>query len=106
MYSMTGLSATGLFLLGGQVFFYSLLLTWHWAVGSQVQRLQPPGTRMALPRRILRDVISLLLLFQLLQTLLDIPYFFYGVQKLREILSGGSNLGDYGLLWRSTDLSL
>jgi hypothetical protein len=102
MYSMTGLSVIGSFLLVGQVFFCSLLLTWHWAVGSLAQRSSQAGTLTGLLLRILRDVISLLLLYQLLLTLSDIPYFFYGVQKLREISLDGSNLGDSGILWRST----
>ena len=30
-------------------------------------------------------------------------FFYFGVLKLRAISSGGSNLGDSGLLWRSTE---
>ena len=44
--------------------------------------------------------------YQLLLTLSDIAYFSYGVQKLRATSSVGANLGDSGLLWRSTEPSL
>ena len=33
-------------------------------------------------------------------------FFYFGVLSLRGISSGGANLGDSGLLWRSTELSL
>ena len=43
---------------------------------------------------------------QLLLTLWVILFFYFGVLKLRAISSAGSNLGDSGLLWRSTEPSL
>ena len=47
----------------------------------------------------------LLLLYLLLLMLSDILFYSFGVLKLREISSAGSNLGDSGLLWHSTGLS-
>ena len=40
------------------------------------------------------------------QILWVILFFFSGALRLREISSAGSNLGDSGLLWRSTEPSL
>ena len=50
----------------------------------------------------LRALIFLQRLCQLLLMLWVILFFYFGVLKLREISNAGSNLGDSGLLWRST----
>ena len=54
----------------------------------------------------LRVLISLQRLCQRLLMLWVILFFYFGVLKLRAISSAGSNLGDSGLLWRSTEPSL
>ena len=53
----------------------------------------------------LRGLISLRQLCQRLQILWVILFFYFGVLSLKGISSGGANLGDSGLLWRSTGLS-
>jgi hypothetical protein len=105
MSSMIGLSVIGLFLSVGLAFSFSLQLISLLAVGLQEPPLLPVGTPTALRVHILRGVTFLLLLFLLLLMLSDIASYSYGVLKLREISSAGSNLGDSGLLWRSTELS-
>ena len=51
----------------------------------------------------LRVLISLQRLSQRLLMLWVILFFYFGVLSLKGISSGGANLGDSGLLWRSTD---
>ena len=53
----------------------------------------------------LRVLISLQRLSQRLLMLWVILFFYFGVLSLREISSAGANLGDSGILWRSTDPS-
>ena len=106
MFSMTGLSVIGLFLSVGLAFSFSLQLISLLAVGLQEPPLLPVGTPTAWRVHILRALIFLLLLFPLLLMLWDIAFYSYGVLKLREISSAGANLGDSGLLWRSTVPSL
>ena len=50
----------------------------------------------------LRVLIFLQRQCQLLLTLWVILFFYFGVLSLREISSAGANLGDSGILWRST----
>ena len=50
----------------------------------------------------LRALISLRQLCQRLQILWVILFFYFGVLSLKGISSDGVNLGDSGLLWRST----
>jgi hypothetical protein len=100
------LSVIGLFLSVGLAFSFSLQLISLLAVGLQEPPLLPVGTRMALRVHILRGVTFLLLLFLLLLTLSDIAFYSFGVLKHREISSAGSNLGDSGILWRSTEPSV
>ena len=52
----------------------------------------------------LRVLISSRQLCQLLLTLWVILFFYFGVLSLRGTFSGGPNLGDSGILWRSTEL--
>ena len=52
---------------------------------------------------ILRVQIFLRQQFRLLLTLWVILFFFYGVLSLRGTSNVGSNLGDSGILWRSTE---
>ena len=106
MSSMIGLSVIGLFLSVGLAFSFSLQLISLLAVGLQEPPLLPVGTPMAWRVHTLRVLTFLLLLFLLLLMLSDIASFFFGVQKLSEISSVGSNLGDSGLLWHSTVPSL
>ena len=54
----------------------------------------------------LRVLIFLQRLCQRLLMLWVILFFYFGVLSLRGTLSGGANLGDSGLLWRSTEPSL
>ena len=86
-------------------FFFPLLIL-QLGAGSLVllslRRGTPTGWRLV----ILRVLISLQRLCQRLLTLWVILFFYFGVLKLRAISSGGANLGDSGLLWRSTEPSL
>jgi hypothetical protein len=106
MYSTTGSSVIALFLLVGQVYFCSRLLISLLEDGLQEQPSSPRGLHMALRLAISRVLISLPLLYLLQLTLLDIASFCYGVLRLRAISSVGASLGDSGLLWRYTGLSL
>ena len=54
----------------------------------------------------LRVLIFLQRLCQRLLMLWVILFFYFGVLSLRGTSSGGANLGDSGLLWRSTEPSL
>src|SRR6056300_1733541 len=103
MFSMTGLSVIGLFLSVGLAYFYFRQLISLLAGGLQEPPSQLRGTPMGLRVHIWRGVTFLLLLYLLLLMLSDIAFYSFGVLKLREISSAGSNLGDSGLLWRSTE---
>jgi hypothetical protein len=61
---------------------------------------------MELRVHIWRGVTFLLLLYLLLLMLSDIAFYSFGVLKLREISSVGSNLGDSGLSWHYTEPSV
>ena len=74
-----------------------------WLTGTTLLRAgTPTGWRLV----ILRVLISLQRLCQRLLMLWVILFFYFGVLSLRGTLSGGANLGDSGLLWRSTEPSL
>ena len=85
-----------------------LFPTAYLAIGGQplvllsLRRGTPTGWRLVT----LRVLISLQRLCQRLLMLWVILFFYFGVLKLRAISSAGSNLGDSGLLWRSTEPSL
>ena len=70
--------------------------------GLLAQRLLQAGTPTGWRLVTLRGLISLRLLCQRLQILWVILFFYFGVLSLKGISSGGANLGDSGLLWRST----
>jgi hypothetical protein len=106
MFWTIGLSVIGLFLSVGLASFYFRQLISLWVAGLQELRSSPRGILTAWPRLILRGLISLLLLYLLLLMLSDIAFYSFGVLKLKATLSDGVNLGDSGLLWRSTGLSL
>ena len=106
MFSMTGLSVIGLCLSVGLAYFYSRQLISLLAGGLQEPPSLPVGTPMALRLHIWRGLTFLLQLYLLQLMLWDILFYCYGALKLREISSAGSNLGDSGLLWRSTEPSL
>ena len=103
---MTGLNATALSLWAGLDYFFFPLLILQLVAGL-LARLSlrhgiPTGWRLLT----LRGLIFLQRQCQLLLTLWVILFFYFGVLKLRGISSGGANLGDSGLLWRSTEPSL
>jgi hypothetical protein len=106
MFSMIGLSVIGLFLSAGLAYFYFRQLISLWAVGLLELRLLRAGTLTGWHRPILRVLTSLLLLYLLLLMLSDIAFYSFGVLKLKAISSAGASLGDSGLSWPSTDLSL
>ena len=85
-----------------------LLPTAYLAIGGSLlaQRLLQAGTPTDSQVVTLRVLISLQRLSQRLLMLWVILFFYFGVLSLREISSGGANLGDSGLLWRSTDALL
>ena len=82
------------------------LLILRLVAGLLAQRLLQVGTPTGLRLLTLRVAIFLQQQCQLLLTLWVILFFYFGVLSLREISSAGSNLGDSGLLWRSTEPSL
>jgi len=100
---MIGLRETVSFLLAGLDFFFFPQLILLLVVGLLGQLSLRVGTLMALYPPILRVQTFLLRQLVLQQMLWVILFFFSGVLKLREISSGGSNLGDSGILWRSTE---
>jgi len=103
MSSMTGLNGIALSLWVGLDSFFFPLLIWQLVAGLLAQRLLQAGipTDWRLP--ILKVLISSRQLCQVLLTLWVILFFYFGVLSLREISSAGANLGDSGLLWRSTE---
>ena len=100
---MTGLNEIALSLWVGLDYFFFPLLILQLVAGLLAQRLLQAGipTDWRLPT--LKVLIFLRQQCQLLLTLWVILFFYFGVLSLKEILSGGSNLGDSGLLWRSTE---
>ena len=102
----TGLNAIALSLWAGLDSFFFPLLIWPLVAGLLAQRLLLRGTPTGWRLATLRVLISSRQLCLRLQMLWVILFFYFGVLSLREISSAGSSLGDSGLLWRSTDLSL
>jgi hypothetical protein len=100
---MTGLNVIALYLWAGLDFFFFPLLILQLVAGLQAQRLLRLGTPTDLQVRTSKVLISLQRLCQRLLTLWVILFFYFGVLRLREISSAGANLGDSGLLWRSTE---
>ena len=103
---MTGLNAIALSLWVGLDSFFFPLLIWPLVAGLLAQRLLQAGTPTGWRLVTLRVLISSRLLCLRLQIAWVILFFYFGVQSLRAISSGGSSLGDSGLLWPSTGLSL
>ena len=103
---MTGLNEIALYLWVGLDYYFFPLLIWPLVAGLLAQRLLRAGTPTGWRLVTLKALISLQQLCQRLQILWVILFFYFGVQSLKGISSGGANLGDSGLLWRSTDLSL
>jgi hypothetical protein len=100
---MTGLNEIALYLWVGLAYYFFPLLILPLVAGLLAPRLLQAGTPTGWRLVILRALISLLLLYLRLQMLWVILFFYFGVLSLREISSAGSNLGDSGLLWRSTE---
>ena len=103
MSSMTGLNGIALSLWVGLDSFFFPLLILQLVAGLLARRLLQAGTPTGLRLLTLRVAIFLQQQSQLLLTLWVILFFYFGVLSLREISSGGANLGDSGLLWRSTE---
>ena len=82
------------------------LLILQLVAGLLAQRLLQAGIPTGWRLLTLRVLISSRQLCQLLLTLWVILFFYFGVLSLKGTFSGGSNLGDSGLLWRSTEPSL
>ena len=99
---MTGLNEIALSLWVGLDYFFFPLLISQLGAGLLARRLLLPGTPTGSRLVILKVLISLQLLCQRLLTLWVILFFYFGVLKLKETLSGGASLGDSGLLWLST----
>ena len=81
-----------------------LFPTAYLAIGVSLlaRRLLQAGTPTDSQVVTLRVLIFLQRQCQLLLTLWVILFFYFGVLSLREISSAGANLGDSGILWRST----
>jgi hypothetical protein len=103
---MTGLNEIALSLWVGLDYFFFPLLILQLVAGLLAQRLLQAGTLTDSRVVTLRVLISLQRLCQRLLMLWVILFFYFGVLSLRGISSGGASLGDSGLLWRSTGLSL
>ena len=103
---MTTLNATALYLWAGLDFFFFPLLIWPLAAGLLAQRLLLAGTPTGWRLVTLRVLISSQQLCRRLLMLWVILFFYFGVLSLKGTSSVGSSLGDSGLLWRSTGLSL
>jgi hypothetical protein len=106
MYSTTGLREIVSFLLAGLDFFFFPQLILLLVVGLLGQVSLRVGTLMGLYPLILRVQTFLLRQLVLQQILWVILFFFSGVLRLKGVSSAGANLGDSGLLWRSTEPSL
>jgi len=91
------------FLLVGLDFFFYPLLILLLAAGLLVQLSLRAGIPMVSLVPILRARIFLQRQLALQLTLWVILFFFSGVLRLRGISSAGSNLGDSGILWHSTE---
>ena len=102
-YLMTGLNEIALFLWVGLDYFFFPLLILQLAAGLRAQHLLRVGTHTDSQVVTLKALISLQQLCRRLLTLWVILFFYFGVLKLRAISSAGANLGDSGLLWRSTE---
>ena len=100
---MTGLNEIALSLWVGLDYFFFPLLILQLVLGLLARRLLQAGIPTGLRLLTLRVAISLQQLCQALLTLWVILFFYFGVLSLKEISSAGSNLGDSGLLWRSTE---
>ena len=103
---MTGLREIVSFLLAGLEFYFFPLLILQLGAGLLVLLSSRAGIPMDSLLPILKAQIFLRQQFRLLLTLWVILFFSYGVLSLREISNAGANLGDSGLLWRSTEPSL
>ena len=103
MSSMTGLKGIALSLWVGLDYYFFPLLILQLVAGLLARRLLQAGIPTGLRLLTLRVAISLQQLCQALLTLWVILFFYFGVLSLREISSAGANLGDSGLLWRSTE---
>ena len=102
----TGLNEIVSFLLAGLDFFFFPLLILLLAVGLLGLLSRRVGILTGWQVPILRVQTFLLRQFLLQQTLWVILFCFSGVLRLKGISSGGVNLEDSGILWRSTGLSL
>ena len=92
-----------LYLWGGLDFFFFPLLILQLVAGLRARHLLQVGTLTDLQVRTLKALISLQRQCQRLLMLWVILFFYFGVLSLKGISSAGSNLGDSGLLWRSTE---
>ena len=83
-----------------------LFPTAYMAIGASLlaRRLLRAGIPTDWRLVILKVLISSRQLCQLLLTLWVILFFYFGVLSLRGTFSGGSSLGDSGILWHSTEL--
>ena len=88
--------------VGWSDYFFFPLLILQLVAGLLAQRLLQAGTPTDSQVVTLRVLISLQRLSQRLLMLWVILFFYFGVLSLREISNAGSNLGDSGILWRST----
>ena len=100
---MTGLSGIVSFLLVGLDYYFFPLLIWQLVAGLLVQLSLRRGTPTDWQVPILKVLIFSQRLCQRLLTLWVILFFFSGVLRLRAVSSVGSNLGDSGILWHSTE---
>ena len=96
------LNETFLYLWAGLDYYFFPLLIWQLVASLLARRLLRAGIPTDWRLVILRVLISSQQLCQLLLTLWVILFFYFGVLSLREISNAGPNLGDSGILWRST----
>ena len=100
---MTGLNEIALSLWVGLDYFFFPLLILQLVAGLLAQPLLRAGTPTDSQVVTLRVLIFLQRLCQRLLMLWVILFFYFGVLSLRvDFRQGGSNLGDSGILWRST----